>query len=99
MMSTDISRAKVQRLELEHDGETSYLAYEIDPKGWLVLWHTEVPKDQRGQGLAAQLVHKAFDYAEANRLKVELVCPFAMNYVAHHPELQRLVEKRPNGVR
>ena len=42
-MSTEASRVKTQRLEIECEGQISYLAYEIDPQGWFVLWHTEVP--------------------------------------------------------
>lgn len=98
-MSTEVSRVKTQRFEIECEGETSYLAYEIDPQGWLVLWHTEVPATQRGRGLAGQLVRKALHYAEERALKVEIICPFANSYVSHHPELQTLVSKRPNGIR
>jgi hypothetical protein len=36
-MSTEASRVKTQRLEIECEGQISYLAYEIDPQGWFVL--------------------------------------------------------------
>jgi predicted GNAT family acetyltransferase len=98
-MSTDISRVKTHRFEIKCEGETSYLAYEIDPQGWLVLWHTEVPPQQRGRGLAGQLVRQAFEYASDHNLKVEVICPFATSYVNHHPELKPLVSKRPQGIR
>lgn len=98
-MSTDVSHVTTHRFEIECDGNTSYLAYEIDPQGWLVLWHTEVPAQQRGQGLAGKLVRQAFEFAEANGLKVEIICPFALSYVSHHAELQALVSKRPHGIR
>src|ERR1700753_4091384 len=98
-MSTEASHVKTQRLEIECEGEISYLAYEIDPQGWLVLWHTEVPGNLRGRGLAGQLVRKALGHAEAHGLKVEVICPFALGFVARHPELQKFVSKRPNGIR
>jgi predicted GNAT family acetyltransferase len=98
-MSIEVSHVKTQRFEIECEGETSYLAYEIDPQGWLILWHTEVPAKQRGRGIAGQLVRKAFRYAEEHGLKVEVICPFAISYVSYHPELQHLVSKRPNGIR
>jgi hypothetical protein len=98
-MSTDLSHVTTQRFEIECEGQTSYLAYEIDPQGWLVLWHTEVPKAQRGQGLAGNLVRQAFAYAHENGLKVEVICPFAVGYVSRHPELQALVSRRPQGIR
>jgi uncharacterized protein len=98
-MSTDLSHVKTQHLEIECQGQISYLAYEIDSQGWIVLWHTEVPAAQRGRGLAGQLIRKAFEYAEEQQLKVEVICPFATRYVSHHPELKRQVSKRPHGVR
>ena len=98
-MSTDASHVVAHRFEIESEGEISYLAYEVDPQGWLVLWHTEVAPSQRGKGLAGQLVRQAFDYATKNHLKVEIICPFAVSYVSHHPELQALVSKRPQGIR
>ena len=98
-MSTEVSHVKTQRFEIECDGQISYLAYEIDLQGWLVLWHTEVPAPLRGRGLAGQLVRKAFKYAEENGLKVEVICPFAANFTSRYPEFKLLVSKRPNGIR
>jgi predicted GNAT family acetyltransferase len=98
-MSTEVSHVKTHRFEIDCEGQISYLAYEIDSQGWLVLWHTEVPATLRGRGLAGRLVRKAFEYAEEHRLKVEVICPFAVGFVTRHPELQKLVLKRPNGIR
>jgi predicted GNAT family acetyltransferase len=98
-MSTEVSHVKTHRFEIDCEGQISYLAYEVDPQGWLVLWHTEVPATLRGRGLAGRLVRKAFKYAEEHRLKVEVICPFAVGFVTRHPELQKLVSKRPNGIR
>ena len=98
-MSTEVSRVKAQRFEIECEGEISYLAYEIDPQGWLILWHTEVPATLRGRGLGGQLVRKAFEYAEEHGLKIEIICPFAIGFISRHPELQQFVSKRPNGIR
>jgi hypothetical protein len=98
-MSTEKAHIKTHRFEIECEGQTSYQAYEIDPQGWLVLWHTEVPDAQRGRGLAGEPVRKAFAYAEEHALRVEVICPFAISYVSRHPELQAFVSKRPDGIR
>jgi hypothetical protein len=87
-------RANASRFELEQDGQVGYLIYEIDGQGWMTLWHTEVPLALRGQGVGAKLVRLAFDYAQANHLTVEAVCPFAISFVAKHPEVRPLVGKR-----
>jgi uncharacterized protein len=88
---TQVTRS---RFELEQDGKTSYLEFETDGHGWMTIWHTEVPKELRGQGLAQELVTTAFLHAKDNNLKVDLVCPVAAHIVSTHPEFQALVGKR-----
>jgi predicted GNAT family acetyltransferase len=86
--------ANANRFEFEQDGQVGYLIYEIDDQGWITLWHTEVPQALRGQGLGAKLLRMAFDYAEANHLTVEPICPFAISFVAKHPEVRSFLGKR-----
>lgn len=88
------SKVVRSRFEIEQDGKTSYLEFETDDQGWLTLWHTEVPKEQRGRGLALELVTTAFQYAKEHDLKVDVVCPVAHHIVGTHPEFQSLVAKR-----
>jgi predicted GNAT family acetyltransferase len=54
---TQVTRS---RFEITQDGKTSYLEFETDNQGWLTLWHTEVPEQLRGRGLALELVTTAF---------------------------------------
>jgi predicted GNAT family acetyltransferase len=82
------------RFELTQDGQTSTLEFETDDQGWLTLLHTEVPKEQRGHGLALELVTTAFQYARDNHLKVDVLCPIAQHILTTHPEFQPLVGKR-----
>ncbi len=82
------------RFEIEQDNKTSYLEFETDGQGWLTLWHTEVPKELRGRGLAQELVTTAFQYAKDNNLKVDVICPVAHHIVQTHPEFQPLVHSR-----
>ena len=79
------------RFELEDEGETAYLEFELDSAGWITLWHTEVPEALRGRGLAGTLAKTAFEYARDNNLKVDVVCPMAANFLSKHPEFQPLV--------
>lgn len=78
------------RFELERDGKTAYLEYSLGA-GVLALAHTEVPKEVRGQGLAAKLAESALEYARENALKVDVVCPSVAAYMAEHPEYSDLV--------
>jgi uncharacterized protein len=82
------------RFELEQDGQTSYLEFETDGHGWMTIWHTEVPKELRGRGLALELVTTAFQHAKDNGLKVDVVCPIAQHVLTTHPEFQPLVARK-----
>jgi len=87
----DPTRVTRSRFEIAQDGKTSFLEFETDGRGWMTLWHTEVPEDLRGHGLAQELVTTAFQYAKDHNLRVDIVCPVAKHILAAHPELQALV--------
>ena len=38
-----MSSNTMSRFEVEENGETAYLEFELDNAGWITLWHTEVP--------------------------------------------------------
>ncbi len=88
---TQVTRS---RFEITQDGQTSYLEFETDGQGWLTLWHTEVPEQLRGRGLALELVTTAFQYAKDQNLKVDVLCPVAKHILETHPEFQPLVHKK-----
>jgi hypothetical protein len=81
------------RFEFEEAGETAYLEFEVDGQGWITLWHTEVPPALRGRGIAGVLAQTAFEYARENGLKVDVICPVALDYVQKHPEYKDLIGK------
>jgi uncharacterized protein len=83
----------MSRFELEEDGETAYLEFELDNVGWITLWHTEVPQALRGRGIAGVLARTALEYARDHQLKVDVVCPLVANFVSKNPEFQALVGK------
>lgn len=45
------SKVTRSRLEIEEEGKTGFLDFEVDDGGWMTIWHTEVPKELRGRGL------------------------------------------------
>lgn len=91
MNPTQVTRS---RFELAQDGKTAWLEFDTDGQGWMTIWHTEVPEELRGRGLAQELVTTAFQYAKDNHLKVDVVCPVATHIVASHPEFQALISRR-----
>lgn len=52
----------------------------------IIIDHTYVGDNLRGQGVRALLVEKAVDYAREKKLKVVPLCPFAKKEFAVHSE-------------
>jgi uncharacterized protein len=84
---------KVNRFEIEEDGQTAYLEFETDTSGWMTIWHTEVPPALRGRGLATELARAAFEHAKSNHLRLDVICPSALHFLSEHPEYKPLVRK------
>ena len=60
----------------------------------LEFYHTFVPEEFRGRGLAEQIVRAGFEYAKANKFTVDPTCPYiALTYLRRHPEYAPLVKK------
>lgn len=59
----------------------------------MTIWHTEVPAALRGRGIATELAQAAFEYAKDNNLRVDVICPSALNFLSNHPEYKSLVGK------
>jgi predicted GNAT family acetyltransferase len=76
------------RFEYEEDGKVAFLEFETDDLGWITLLRTEVPKELRERGIAGELVKAAFEYAREHRLRVDVLCPLATDYLKRHPELR-----------
>lgn len=90
---TDPSQVSRNRFEFDEDGQTAYLEFDVDGHGWMTLWHTEVPLGLRNRGIAGTLARTALEYARANQLKVDVICPLAKSYIEKHPEFRDLVGK------
>jgi predicted GNAT family acetyltransferase len=91
------SRVTRSRFEFEEEGRTAYLEFETDDRGWLTLLHTEVPPQLRGRGIAGTLVRTAFEYARDNRLRVDVICPLAADYLRRHPEIKESLNSKPSS--
>lgn len=57
----------------------------------LEMYHTEVPPEAGGGGVAGKLVKAALDYAAANGLTIRPTCPYVRGYMQRHPETHGLL--------
>jgi predicted GNAT family acetyltransferase len=93
--------AECSRFELRADGElVGWVDYR--PAGdSIILAHTEVVDEHRGDGSGGALVRGAVEAADAMGKTVIATCPFAGAYVDRHPELARFLaphaRRRPGG--
>ena len=57
----------------------------------MLINHTGVNPELRGQGLAEKLVLEAVDYARKNKLKILPFCSYVSVYIGKHPEVQDVI--------
>ena len=79
------------QFEIEREGETARLAYEVDNEGWISLLHTFVPPSLRGRGIANELAKMGLEYAKEHQLKVDVVCPVVFHFTRKRPEYKPLL--------
>lgn len=73
-----------QRFEVIVDGHTAFLNYDRRPQA-MVLLHTEVPVELRGQHLGDRLADAAIRAARSEGLPLVIECPSVREYVRKHP--------------
>lgn len=78
------------RFEVEQDGAVAYLEYSLAGKV-LELIHTEVPEKMQGTGAGSSLLQSALQWAREHHVKVDVICPFATEYIKRHPEYSDLI--------
>ena len=78
------------RFELERGGQVATLQYTIAGHV-LALLHSEIPEALRGGGVASTLARTALDWARANHMKIDVVCPFVAAFLETHPEYSDLI--------
>lgn len=73
------------------DGKEAMCEYGQAGDGTLNFWHTYVPPELRGRGIADELVRLALDDVLARGLKVVPSCWFVRLYIDRHPRYQALL--------
>jgi predicted GNAT family acetyltransferase len=57
----------------------------------MIIEHTEVSEELKGQNVGYQLVKTAVDFARAHNIKIIPLCPFANSVFKKKPELAEVL--------
>ena len=94
------NKVRIHRLEERVGDSVAFLSYSIDDQNKLTIWHTEIPPSLQHMGIGGKLVEEAVQLASRDSFRLRIVCPFAKEHLARHPELReryavRLEEASP----
>jgi hypothetical protein len=82
--------AERHRFQLTVDGQMCALDYSRSP-GKMVIYHTEVPQQIEGQGLAAHMTRAALEFARTENLRVVPRCSYAAAFFRKNPQYADLL--------
>jgi uncharacterized protein len=68
----------------DENNPTAEITYQKDSSGNLVVEHTFVSDELRGQGMAGQLVEKVINHARQQGIKLIPECAYAKKYIEKH---------------
>ncbi len=75
----------------EDDTVLAEIIYTLQGENSMILEHTEVDEELKGQNIGYQLVSAAASYARNHGLKLVPVCPFASSVINKKPEFKDLL--------
>ena len=82
------NKVRIHRLEERVGDSVAFLSYSIDDKNQMTIWHTEIPPSLQHMGIGGKLVKEAVQLASRDSSSLRIVCPFAKEHLARHPELK-----------
>ena len=69
------------------------MVYTMPSPGKMIIEHTEVNDELKGQNIGFQLVKTAVEFARANNIKIIPLCPFANSVFKRKPEFADVLAK------
>jgi uncharacterized protein len=90
MNSSVVDNQAKSRFEMEVPGGHAIADYRVEG-GTIVMTHTEVPGELRGQGYGDRLARGALDIIRTRNLKVVPRCPFIRSFIEKHAEYGNLL--------
>ncbi len=77
----------------EKDEILAEMVYTMPSDEKMIIEHTEVSDELRGQNVGYQLVHTAVEYARTHAIKIIPICPFANSVFKKKPEFADVLFK------
>lgn len=78
----------------EDEGEMqAEMTYRMTAPDKMVIEHTEVSEELRGQNIGYELVHAAVEYARQHQIKITVWCPFAKKVFDKKPDWSDVLDK------
>jgi len=79
---------------VENEGEVqAEMVYHMTTPDHMVIEHTEVNEELRGQNVGYQLVHAAVEHARQHNIKITVWCPFAKKVFDKKPDWHDVLAK------
>ena len=69
------------------------MVYTMPSPDKMIIEHTEVSEELKGQNVGFQLVKTAVEFARANNIKIIPLCPFANSVFKRKPEFADVLSK------
>ena len=82
------NKLRIHRLEERVGDFVAFLSYSTDDQNKMTIWHTEIPLSLQHMGIGGKLVEDAVQLAVRDSSRLRIVCPFAKEHLARHPELK-----------
>lgn len=64
------------------------MVYTMAATDKMIIEHTEVSDELKGQSIGLRLVKNAVDYARKNNIKIVPLCPFTLSVFKKRPEFE-----------
>jgi predicted GNAT family acetyltransferase len=79
---------------VENDGNIlAEMVYSMSSPDKMIIEHTEVSDELKGQNVGFQLVNTAVEYARKHNIKITPLCPFAYSVFKKKPEFADVLYK------
>ena len=73
------------------DKPKAFISFEDGKDNEIVVTHTVVDPELRGQGIAGKLVEEVIEFAKKENRKIIPICSYVVDYFQKHPEHEDLL--------